>query len=117
MSSPKNPQNNDLAESIKTAIILNSNRTSLVSWLFLVGLLVFLADGFLEKNESIFIYVVFYLAIAIPGHSWKYFFNKPRRHRGHRGLKEESFAQLIPDCYTSVLFTIGSVFIFASSAR
>ncbi len=69
MSSPKNPQNKDLAESVERAIILNSNRTSLVSWLFLVGSLIFLADGFLEKNESISIHALLDLTIAIPGHS------------------------------------------------
>ena len=64
MLSPKNPQNN-LANSIKTAITLESNRTSLVSWLFLVGSLIFLADGFLEISEGISIHALLHLTASV----------------------------------------------------
>ena len=71
MSSPKNPQNN-LAESIKTATLLRDlrsiaerHRTSLASWLFLVGSLIFLLDGFLELSESISIHALLHLTASV----------------------------------------------------
>ena len=65
MSSPKNPRNSSLAESIKTTITLDSNRNSLVSWLFLVGSLIFLADSFLELRESISIHALLHLTASV----------------------------------------------------
>ena len=71
MLSPKNPKNN-LAESINTTAlksdlrsIAERHRNSLVSWLFLVGSLIFLADGFLELSESISIHALLHLTASV----------------------------------------------------
>ena len=64
MLSPKF-KNNGLTKLIKRAIQLSSDRTSLVSWLFLVGSLIFLTDGFLEKNENISIHALLHLTASV----------------------------------------------------
>ena len=67
MLSPKF-KNNNLARSIRMVITLGtlgSDRTSLVSWLFLVGSLIFLADGFLELSESISIHALLHLTASV----------------------------------------------------
>ena len=58
-------KNNNLSKSIETAIKLDNDRTSLVSWLFLVGSLIFLADGFLELSEGISIHALLHLTASV----------------------------------------------------
>ena len=65
MLSPKNPKNNDLARSIKTAITLDSDCTSSASWLFFIGSLIFLGDGFLEITEGISIHALLHLSASV----------------------------------------------------
>ncbi len=43
----------------------NSDREYLVSWLFLIGSLMFLFDGFLELTEGISIHVVIHIVASI----------------------------------------------------
>ena len=42
-----------------------SDRESLVSWLFLIGSLMFLVDGLIELNEGISIHVLLHLPASI----------------------------------------------------
>ena len=46
------------------AITSDSDRASLASWLFLVGSLIFLADGFLELAEGISIHALLHLSAS-----------------------------------------------------
>ena len=64
MLSPKNSQNNNLIKSIATTTLLR-DRNTLVSWLFLVGSLIFLADGFLEISEGISIHALLHLTARV----------------------------------------------------
>ena len=43
----------------------NSDNTFLISWLFLIGSLIFLFDGFIELTEGLSIHVLFHITASV----------------------------------------------------
>ena len=61
-ASPRRERSEKLTEVVTRE---NSIREYLVSWLFLIGSLMFLFDGFLELTEGISIHVVIHIVASI----------------------------------------------------
>ena len=56
---------NDLTKSTETVIAAGDrDLNALVSWLFLIGSLIFLVDGFLELTEGISIHALLHLSAS-----------------------------------------------------
>ena len=56
---------NDLTKSTETVIAaVDRDLNALVSWLFLIGSLIFLVDGFLELTEGISIHALLHLSAS-----------------------------------------------------
>ena len=65
MTLDKNIPGNNLTESAETVIATGDRDPSvLVSWLFLVGSLIFLVDGFLELTESVSVHALLHLSAS-----------------------------------------------------
>ena len=66
MTLDKNIPGNNLTESAETVIATGDRGPSvLVSWLFLVGSLIFLVDGILELTEGISIHALLHLSASL----------------------------------------------------
>ena len=60
----KNIPGNNLTESTETVIANDRDPSVLVSWLFLIGSLIFLFDGFLELTEGISLHALLHLSAS-----------------------------------------------------
>lgn len=60
----KNIPDNNLTESTKTVMASDRDPSVLVSWLFLVGSLIFLFDGFLELTEDFSLHALLHLSAS-----------------------------------------------------
>ena len=66
MSSDKDLTTNNSVAFTKTVITANSSDyTFLASWLFLIGSLIFLVNGFLELTEGISIHALLHLVASL----------------------------------------------------
>ncbi len=65
MLTKKDLETKNSAESKETIITADRDRTSFVSWLFLIGSLIFLIDGFLELTESASVHALFHLSASV----------------------------------------------------
>ena len=60
----KNISDNNLTESTETVVASDRDSSVLVSWLFLIGSLIFLFDGFLELTEGISLHALLHLSAS-----------------------------------------------------
>jgi hypothetical protein len=65
MTLDKNIPGNNLTESTEKVIASDRDSSVLVSWLFLIGSLIFLGDGILELTEGISIHALLHLSASL----------------------------------------------------
>ena len=65
MTLDKNIPGNNLTKSTETVIAGDRDSRVLVSWLFLVGSLIFVVDGFLELTEGVSIHALLHLSASL----------------------------------------------------